>query len=188
VFHLANAYEQRGELVVDLVQYPDLDVLAGLSGNSVEPRRSRSRLQRLRVELSSGTLREDDPLWDAACEFPIVPAAQVGEPYSALWLTAGDSTARGIARFDPRSGNVQQWQPDRGIHATEPMFAPRSGGPLDDGWLVSLTLDASRPESFFAVLDARDPAAGPVARIWMGQALHSTYHGAHLPEGDPAHA
>jgi all-trans-8'-apo-beta-carotenal 15,15'-oxygenase len=181
VFHLANAHERGRELVVDLVQYPDLEVLTALSGNSDEPRRSRSRLQRLRVDLASRTLRADETLWDAACEFPIVPAAQVGAPYEALWVTSGDATARGITRIDPRSAAVEEWRPDAGTLATEPMFVPRDAPSSIDGWLVSLTLDATRPESCFAVLDAAAPSAGPIARIWMGQALHSTYHGVHVP-------
>ena len=174
VFHLANAFERDGELAVDLVQYPDADVLGSLSGNSTQERRSRSQLQRLRVDLRGKKLIEDAPLWDHGCEFPVIPPAQLGGSYDALWMIHGSKDARGIVRVDPRDGSAKAWAAERGLLATEPMFVPRSG---HEGWIVSLVLDATIPESFFAVLDASDPAAGPIARIWMGQPLHYTYHG-----------
>ncbi len=178
VFHLANAYEEHGEIVVDVVQYPDAAIVTAISGSNEEHRGGRAHLQRLRVDPAARRLRSDEPLWDASCEFPIVAPAQVGEPYDALWLVAGEGDARGLARLDPRSGAVDGWLAPRGNLATEPMHVASRNGP---GYLVSLVLDATIPESYFAVFDAGAVSAGPLARIWMSQPLHATYHGVHIP-------
>ncbi|MCA9708703.1 MAG: carotenoid oxygenase family protein [Myxococcales bacterium] len=183
VFHLANAYEHGSTLVIDWVQYPNADVMSALSGDDAAPRVAPSRLERVTVDLAARTVVGDEVRWDHGCEFPVVPPALVGQRTEALWLLAsGEGQARGLARLDPESGRVNAWAPDPALRASEALLlpAPAATRPYQ-GWLASLVLDTGRGESFFGIFDADRPSAGPVARVWMGQALPTTFHGTVLP-------
>lgn len=181
VFHLANAHHHGDDLVVDLVQYPSADVvtaLAGEGGPVVDP----SRLQRLVLDPVRGRVHADEPRWDRGCDFPVLPAERVGHDGGTLWLMISEDGVTGIARHDGRTGTVDAWETGPGFSASEPLFVPAPGASRDDeGWLVSLVLDGWRGESFFGIFDADRPSAGPLARVWMGQALPITFHGTVLP-------
>ncbi len=183
VFHLANAQERSGELRVDLVQYPNFDVLTALSAKDGLQRIAPSRLQRVTVDLRAGTLLADEVLSATPCDFPVLPAQQVGQAYSTLWLMTGtEGFDGGLCRLDVETGAEDRWDPGDGFAPSEPLFVPRPGASRDDeGWLISLVFDGHARESFFAVLDADRPSAGPIARLWMGQPLPLTFHGTFIP-------
>lgn len=183
VFHLANAQQRGDALLVDWVQYTDATVMTALSGDGAPPKVEPSTLQRVEIDLRTGAVLADAPLWDHGCDFPVLPATRVGHGYDTLWLmTAGDDHSRGIARLEPETGTVDAWRPGPGIRASEPLFVPRPEATRDDeGWLVSLVLDGWRSESFFGIFDADRPSDGPLCRVWMGQALPTTFHGTLVP-------
>lgn len=179
VFHLANAHHQADALCIDMVQYPNADVLTALSGTE-SPRLDPPRLQRVVVDPATATVRDEQVLWDRACDFPVLPEDRVGQPYSTLWLFAGEERgdAGGIARLDLDTGKADVWNPGPGYSPSEALFLPDPHATRpNQGWLLSLVLDGWRGESFFGVFDAEHPSAGPLARIWMGQPLPATFHG-----------
>jgi carotenoid cleavage dioxygenase-like enzyme len=178
IFHFANAHDEDGELTIDFVQYPNADVVTALSGNDEKTGPLRMRLQRMRIDVPRRRVLSDEILWNHTCEFPWVPPQQVGHRYDTLWLVAREKGhGQGIVRLSPDDGTVDHWLPGEGIRSSEPMFVPRPGGSVGQGWLVCLCLDGYAKKSFFAVLDASRPSDGPVAKLWLDQPLHSTYHG-----------
>ena len=59
---------------------------------------------------------------------------------------------------------------------------PRAGATDEfDGHVLSLCYDGARDESFVAIYDGRDLAAGPTARVWLGYAVPITFHGIWVP-------
>jgi all-trans-8'-apo-beta-carotenal 15,15'-oxygenase len=183
VFHLANAYERGGELVVDWVQYPDFDVFTALSGNSAAGDFSGPHVRRLVVDLAGGRLRSDEVLWDRSCDFPVLPAGRAGHAYRTCWVATGDDGFDGgVARFDSETGEVDEWSPGPGHSASEALFVPRPNADRDDeGWLLSLVYDGWARDSYVAVFDADHPSAGPEAKVLMGQPLPQTFHGTFTP-------
>ncbi len=183
VFHLANAHHRGDTLCVDWVQYPNADVMTALSGDGND-RMEPPRLQRLVVDVAGAKVREEPVLWDQACDFPVLPEGGVGNDYSTVWLVIGEEgRAGGIARFDPQTGKCDAWEPGPGYSPSEALFVPAPDANNEaQGWLVSLILDGWRGESFFGVFDAEHPSAGPLARIWLGQPIPTTFHGTFVPD------
>jgi len=179
VFHLCNAHERDGELVVDWVQYPDFNVFDALSTNNPDASVLQPHVQRLVVDLRRGRLHSDEILWDHACDFPVLPAADVGRAYSTCWFaTEGADSNGGIARLDPTTGVVDAWQAGPGRSVSEAVLVPGADQARpDQGWLLAFVHDGWARESWLCVLDAETPSRGPVAKAWMGQALPTTYHG-----------
>ncbi|HHH11578.1 MAG TPA: carotenoid oxygenase family protein, partial [Sorangium sp.] len=184
VFHLSNAFERDGQLLIDWVQYPDFEVFAALgSQGSIADIRA-ARLQRLVLDLGSGKLRSDEVLWNHSSDFPVLPPGRVGHAYTTCWYTHfGDAeTGGGVSRVDVESGAVDSWTPGRGYSPSEAVFVPRPGAQADDdGWLLPLVYDGWARKSFFAVLDAARPSAGPLAKLWYDQPLPVTFHGTFIP-------
>lgn len=183
VFHLSNAFERDGRLVIDWVQYDNFDVFAALAADGSETDVGHSQLQRVEIDPQSRRLVSDEVLWGRDGDFPVLPASRVGTEYSTCWMTVGEADfGGGVARLDTVTGATDEWRPGHGYHASEALFVPRNDAARgdmrdDDGWLVALVYDAHAGQSYYVVLDADRPSAGPLAKVWMGQALPLTFHG-----------
>ena len=67
---------------------------------------------------------------------------------------------------DAVTGAKTQWYSGPRCHVGEAAFAPDPDGHAeDDGWLLTLVWNDSTDESDLCIIDARDVAAGPVARV-----------------------
>ena len=183
VFHFSNAFERDGRLVVDWLEYPDFDVFAALGVDGDFDGLEWSTLHRLVVDPVAGKLVSDEMLLDDAPEFPILPAARFGHPYTTAWYVMGKpGDGGGIARFDVETGAFDAWRPGPGHHASEALFVPRAGASRDDeGWLISLVYDGFVRRSYYGVFDADRPSAGPLAKAWLDQPIPITFHGTFIP-------
>jgi carotenoid cleavage dioxygenase len=64
-------------------------------------------------------------------------------------------------------------------------MAPRVGSTAeDDGYLVTFTTDVLNDRSECLVLDARDVAAGPIARVRLPERISSGTHSCWAPASD----
>src|SRR3954471_11832845 len=98
-FHHVNAFEEGGELVVDLVAYDDPSIIDALYLDSVrgEPRPATpGTLRRYRLPLDGGEARRED-LFPVPMELPrIAYGSRNGRPYRYVWAAG----ASGPAAFD----------------------------------------------------------------------------------------
>jgi all-trans-8'-apo-beta-carotenal 15,15'-oxygenase len=185
VWHYANAFERGGELVVDYVRHPDARAIATMSGEAVRNGAvvgmDLGELHRATIDLRAGRFRSER-VAGAPCEFPRVDSRSEGGPHRYVWLTARERDRLSIARVDLESGAAAVWTPPAGHHVSEAIFAPRPGGSTEtDGFALVLVYDEACDASHVAVLDARAPEDGPVARAQLGHAVPLTLHGTWLP-------
>ena len=91
----------------------------------------------------------------------------------------------GLIKYDTDTGAVESHDFGPGRYGSEAVFAPRSNGAADhagsagdedDGYVVSFVTDMNADRSECVVLDARDLAAGPVARILLPHRISSGTH------------
>ncbi|HEX8441336.1 carotenoid oxygenase family protein [Archangium sp.] len=188
-WHFGNAFEQDGRLVVDYVRYPDFgsnkwlaELLNGWASTDAQ-----GRLHRATLNLKAGTLRSEQ-VSDRRCEFPGPTPLLAGARHRYLYLAAhsGAEAWRGphdtVVKVDMETGRETVVTLGREHYTAEPMFIPRPGGSAeDDGWLLAQTYDAPSDRTYVAVLDAKTPEAGPVARVWMDHFFPFTFHGTWVP-------
>ena len=178
-FHHVNAYDDGGEIVVDLCAYPDAGVIEDLylerlrAGKPV----ARATLTRFRLGLSDRSVKSE-PLSDGDLELPRVNYRRCNErAYRHVW---GTGTGPGgwleqIVKVDTHSGASLSWSED-GCYPGEPVFVERPGGEEeDDGVLLSVVLDAAAGRSFLLVLDAVD--LGELARAEVPHHIPFGFHG-----------
>jgi beta,beta-carotene 9',10'-dioxygenase len=162
VFHHINAFDDGGELVLDLCAYEDASVIDTLELQPLREGTARvpaARPRRYRVPLAGGTVRVED-LADTDLELPRINYRRHnGRPYRYAYgsTSGGEGFLRSLAKIDVTDGTVRTWSAD-GCWAGEPVFVPRAGRDPDqaedDGVILSVVLDAPAERSALVVLDA----------------------------------
>ncbi|TGG90607.1 carotenoid oxygenase [Natronospirillum operosum] len=188
MWHALNAHERGDEIVADIVAYDHPDhfipingrepllsaLMEGRMGAAEEP----GRIRRYVINLRTGQLREEI-LHNGNHEFPFVdPRTATLRHRVGYFAWSGIGTMNtGIKRMDMDSGAEQVFDFGPGTHVGEPVFAADSSDQTDAGWLLAQCLDGASGRAFYAVFDARQVAAGPLARIWLQDALPISFHG-----------
>jgi carotenoid cleavage dioxygenase-like enzyme len=188
-WHFGNAYEEGGRLVVDYVRYPDFETNAWLGSliRGEAATEAKGRLHRAVVDLEAKTFRTEQRA-DASCEFPRISPQVSCARHRYVYMAAhsGPAALRGyldaVSKVDLETGRETRVKLGEEQYPSEPVFVPRAGGTAeDDGWLLVQTFDARGNTSHVAVLDAKVPEAGPVARAHFDHALPFTFHGGFAP-------
>ncbi|MFC6882390.1 MULTISPECIES: carotenoid oxygenase family protein [Actinomadura] len=189
VFHVGNAHEESGRVVLDAVRYgrAEFAALWGAAGGSTSPAdgsepSAMPRLYRWTLDPSTGTVAER-PLDDRGIEFPTLDDARVGRP--ARHLYAAQENA--VVKYDLATGAATAHTLPEDTAVGEAVFVPATRGPRreDDGWLLTITTRRDASASRLLVLDASDPSGPPVAAVDLPRAVPAGFHGSWLPD-DPA--
>ncbi len=82
-----------------------------------------------------------------------------------------------IVRYDDATGDRQVWSSGPSGHVGESVFAADPDGTAeDDGWLLNAVHDDATDRTDLCVLDARDVAAGPIARVHLPVRMPFGFH------------
>ena len=190
-FHHVNAFEDRGELVVDLVAYPDAGIIRSYYLDRLADAGSElpwGTLRRYRLPLGRARGRVDGETVSATClELPRVDARRLRQADLRVVYGASirDDARRGfynqLARVDAITGATTVWHAP-GCYPGEPVFVPDPHGAApDDGVVLSVVLDSGAGTSFLLVLDARSFTER--ARAGLPHAVLFGYHGEYFGAG-----
>lgn len=190
-WHIGNAFERDGELVVDLVRYRDFPVTNDWISSLMHGGPTTDAdgiLTRARIDPKRHTL-QFEPLRDRTGEFPRVAPSVDAAPNETVYWTEHSTPEVGrsgppdtIVRVDTPSGRHDAFTFPRGQWPSEGVFVPRPGGSReDDGWIVALVYEAASHTSHWAVLDAAHLADGPIARAHLEHHVPLSFHGTWVP-------
>lgn len=184
-FHLSNAYDDGGDVVVDVVTYRDGRLLRAISRfhtSSLDD--APSVFTRFRVTRSGRVLRE--PLHHLPCEFPRHHPDYAGREHRFAYL----NTRRHLAAFYDSVTKINLCDGSESSYVAtgpgnsfcEPVFVPRpQAGAEDDGWLLTVEYLADEQKSRLVILDAADPSRGPVAAARLIHQVPQGFHGNFVP-------
>ncbi|GFG72629.1 carotenoid oxygenase family protein [Mycolicibacter senuensis] len=187
--HLANAYEDRGDTIVELVDYDatwedlngQLSSVQALAQTGTMP--YGGHLTRLRITPSGRVASER--LTESYGEFPTFNLTRTGLPQRYTYLSASTGAAgypNAVARIDNSTGTQLMYALPPGHLPHEGVFAGRPGGTdEDDGWLLVPCQDGINNIAGLLVFDAKNVAAGPVFTGRLRHHLPLTFHGCFTP-------
>jgi carotenoid cleavage dioxygenase-like enzyme len=188
-FHHANAFEDGGDLVVDVAAYADVEIVGALEFASL--RRTGggnlpfSWLRRYRIDLATRRVTHTDIDTGQMFEMPQLDPRRQGRPYRHLYGYSFpregpvDQFINQIIKIDVESGAHHLWHDD-GCYPGEPVFVGRPGASdEDDGVLLSVILDAGAERSALLVLDAT--TLDEISRVPMPFAVPYEFHGRFYP-------
>ncbi len=178
-FHHVNAYEEEGEVVVDLCAFPDASIVEDLYLERIRAGKpiASAELTRFRLHLSDRSVTRER-LAEEHIELPRINYGRCNErPYRYVW-GVGDGPSGWLERvlkLDTQDGAALSWS-ESGCYPGEPVFVarPEAEGE-DDGVLLSVVLDAAAESSFLLVLDAAD--LSELARAQVPHHIPFGFHG-----------
>ncbi len=182
--HVVNAFElPGGAIAIDYIHYDHVRDLEDFVGGLVSgaPKRAlASTIRRAVVSPRDATIRFEASL-DESVELPRVsPLFETKRHRFTYAVSFADATTppTAILKHDLDTGRVERWTPGAERYPSEAIFIPKTAASSeDDGWLLSLVLDASAGTSSLQVLDATRLEAGAIARCHFEQAIPFGFHG-----------
>ena len=182
-FHFANAFERSdGKIVVDMPRSdafgPEARWLAGLVHGEARGRPA-SRMHRLTID---PVLRRAsfEPLDDALGEMPRVAPQVEGTRHRYVYTVGFRGERFGVPdalrRLDVETGESLLLPMEDERYTGEAVLAPR--GPVEDeAYLLTLVYDGRSHTSHVAVLDAKRPSEGAIARVHFDHHVPFHFHG-----------
>ena len=130
-----------------------------------------------------------EPIDDMLGEMCRVNDDRIGVRTDCLYMSAfaRDGSIAGdfdtIVKYDTAKGTRTSWYAGDTGHVGENVFAPDPAGSAeDDGWIINSSHDdEGSGQSSVVILDARDIAAGPVARVLIPQRMPFGFHANWFP-------
>jgi beta,beta-carotene 9',10'-dioxygenase len=165
IFHTVNAFESGNTTVLDLLAYPNSDIVAALRTDRMINERPDLRPALMRVSLSPGVERARlEKLSDVGFEFPSTNYKRVsGRSYRFAYGASDGPHAHGaypsaIVKADIQTGHTASFNEGSYIFG-EPLFVARPGGEAeDDGVLLTVGAAQDTESSILAIIDARSMA------------------------------
>jgi len=157
-FHHGNAYDDGDDLVLDLVEFPDADIVNAMRLDELDgsgfPDVPDGRPVRYRVDTAENTA-ERTQLHPVGMEMPRVPRTVVGRRHRYLYAQGTDRDgANGLVKLDCETGGTREWWED-GVYVEEPIPITRPDGDgEDDGVVVATALDVDRERTDLMIFDA----------------------------------
>ncbi len=157
-FHHVNAYCDGETVVLDLIEFPDGDIVDSMSLDALDgegfPEVPDAHLVRYRIDCHSNTATRSR-LSPGGMEMPRVPRAVVGRRHRYAYGQATDrANANGLVKVDCETGTSREWW-EPSVYVEEPIPLQRPDGDSeDDGVVLATALDADRERTLFLVFDA----------------------------------
>lgn len=181
-FHHVNAFEQEGNLLVDMVTYDDASVVEELyldKLRSNDPTYAQGHLTRARIPVGGSGNVQMQEVCPKKIELPRINYSKYnGQPYRYVYgagTTQEGDWLDNITRIDVESGEYLTWFEGH-CYPSEPVFVEKPGATEEDeGLLLSMVLDSDAKNTFLLILDASD--LREVARAYVPEILPFSFHG-----------
>ena len=181
VFHVLNAWDDGGCVVIDVMQYDEPPLFPHVDGTMRLPA-PEARLVRWTIDPDAGTdaIRQQ-PLDDTPGEFPRIDDRRSGLRHRFGAIAGRSRPGAGLDRLvwlDLAQGSRRCFDLPAGDGLSEPVFVPRDEAAAEgDGWLLATIWRAGEGRSDLAVFDTGDVAQGPVATIRLPHRVPAGFHG-----------
>lgn len=181
-FHQVNAYEQEGEIVLDVAAYEDRSVIDALYLDRLRDEASAipvAKLNRYRIS-PGGSAASREPVMDLSVELPRINYRACNMKFHRfVFGVSRTAAARGmynsLVKADLETEEAKEWS-EEGCFPGEPVLVVRPDATAEDeGVILSVLLDLNEQKSFLLVLDAR--TFKELARARVPQHIPFGFHG-----------
>lgn len=152
--HVDNAYEDRGDVVLDLVRHESFAFLSQAAKRfRTEPLPVAGWPARLRISTGGTVTVTDYP--SPATEFPTHDERRTGREHRYTYLASAEQDSRAIVKLDRQTNTQRLHAFSADTFPGEPIFVPKAhNADEDDGWLLVVTYNAAEHRTELHILDA----------------------------------
>lgn len=188
-FHAVNAFEREDATVLDVLTYPNVDIMWSLRTDRMAAALPELRPSLIRLVMRPGVDRvAAEKLTDVGFEFPSIHYKRVsGRSYGFAYGAsdghlAGGAYTSAIVKVNIETGVSTSFS--NGTHIFgEPLFVARPGGDAeDDGVLLTVGSAQNAESSALAVIDARTMAL--LASAEVRSSIPLGFHGSFVRKED----
>jgi carotenoid cleavage dioxygenase-like enzyme len=178
VFHGMNAWRDGDNVVIDVCRMDEVFSGGGLGAPS--------RLHRWTINTAGSALTlHEEPRTEFDADLPSIDKRFAGRPNRHGWRVEtrpanDDVDLGGAIHIDTITGTETRWDPGPAVSSGEWLFVPTGDGEAE-GVVLTFTYDRARDASELVVLDARDVAAGPLAKVALPARVPYGFHAAWVP-------
>ena len=138
------------------------------------------------TEIYTLSLHDALPISDGPFEFPMSSAAIALRKHRYGYMSYGTHDSifhSGLAKVDTQTGNTQTVDLGEKVWVGEPIHAPDPTRPMQDdaGWIIAQALDGTTHKSVYAVFNAENLSAGPIAKLHLDYHMPISFHGHWTP-------
>jgi carotenoid cleavage dioxygenase-like enzyme len=160
VFHHIGAFEDDGDVVLDVVEYPDAEIVDAMTLAEIDaadgafPDAPDARPTRYRIDLDGGGFRRTRLAADGL-ELPRIRRGAIARRHRYAYgqATAHDD-ANGLLKLDCDTGETREWV-ESGVYLEEPIPVRRPDADApDDGVILATALDTHLDRTRLLVFDA----------------------------------
>jgi carotenoid cleavage dioxygenase len=188
VFHFLNAWEVGDVITAYGCRMPSIDLdFEGREDDLADVMTMQGvGLAKWTIDLAAGTCTEE-LVNDLRSDFPRLHDDLLGLPQRWGYASAtldGPMTIgfNGLVRYDLDTGADLTYAFGEGTVIGEAVFAADpTGSSEQDGWLMVYATDKAEGTTDFCIIDARDMASGPVARVRLPRRVPAGFHGNWMP-------
>jgi carotenoid cleavage dioxygenase-like enzyme len=184
-WHFANGFvKEDGSVAVDLVRYADFTTNQRLKEVATGETRTNAEgsLWRVCLNPQTGKVTAAEELLDKPCEFPIVPADEIGQEsryvYLAMYQPEVDIVAErygAIARLDTETRNLTIADCGENRYPAEPIYVPDISS--DKGWILTVVYDGNSDKSEVWIFDSDGLSRAPVCTLELPGVIPLGFHG-----------
>ena len=184
-WHFANGFvKEDGSVAVDFVRLADFKTNQRLKEVATGELRSDGEGSLWRVHLNPQTAKviATEELLDKPCEFPVVPAAEIGQEsryiYLAMYRPDVDIIPEvygTIARFDTQSRNLTIADCGENGYPAEPIYVPDTSS--EKGWVLTVVYDGDSDSSEVWIFDSDRLSDSPVCQLELPGVIPFGFHG-----------
>lgn len=183
-FHHVNAFQKGNEIILDIVAYPDADIINAFYLKRLQDQALEipfGNLRRYRIPLN-GQRATYEVISDVCMELPRFDYENfvMRADYRFVYASSINPQHRQgfynqIVKVDNQSGQAWSWF-EEDCYPGEPLFVPAPHRTTEDeGVVLSVVLDARQENSFLLILDAQ--TFTEKARATVPQPILFGYHG-----------
>ncbi len=185
-WHYTNGYvAEDGDLVVELVRYPDLQTNQYLKEVATGKTNTQANgtLWEIRLDPQTGKVKANTQLSDKSCEFPVVSPQEVGKIWRYTYLSchregieASQGLLTAIAKFDRQENNLVIADMGDNMYPTEPIYVPTTNDPTT-GWLITVVYDGNNHSSEVRIYQSDLLNNVPICRLGLPEVIPPSFHG-----------
>jgi all-trans-8'-apo-beta-carotenal 15,15'-oxygenase len=186
MWHSLNAFDVGDSIVADFVGYDAPDHFLGekaafrmIMEGKPGLQQNKGLLRRYLINVRCKSLTQER-LSEENHEFPMVDPAVAGHRHRfGHFTTAAGATVfhHGLARVDMDSGQREAVFVDDAAHLGEPVFVRDPLSAKEQGWLLTVGLDAITGNSFLGIFRSDRLSSGPLARVLLTHPTPLSFHG-----------
>lgn len=177
--HIFSAYEEGDEIVYHVCRSKRTSLVTDdLADFDIEAEQARAYVYRLNMQTGEHT---EEQIENIPVEFSRINDEYTGVKYRYGYACRFRQQAKpqfdAVVKFDFDGNSSETWELEDGWEAGEFVFAPREKAQdEDDGYCIGMISKTDGSLSKLAILDAKNVAAGPIAKITIPQRVPNGFH------------